>query len=126
MTLLADGAGGFATPALDGSPDGTERFRLDAFLGFTGGVYVAAGDVTGDGVADLAVTPDEGGGPRVRVLSGRGFGPVADFSGIDDPNFRGGARAAVGDVSRDGVADLVVAAGFGGGPRVVEVAEAGA
>src|SRR5439155_638234 len=30
----------------------------------------------------------------------------------------GGARAAVGDVNRDGVPDLVVAAGFGGGPRI--------
>jgi hypothetical protein len=43
---------------------------------------------------------------------------VADFFGIDDPNFRGGARAAVGDLNGDGVGDLVVAAGFGGGPRV--------
>jgi hypothetical protein len=33
-------------------------------------------------------------------------------------NFRGGARAAVGDLNGDGVGDLVVAAGFGGGPRV--------
>src|SRR5204863_4922946 len=81
-------------------------------------VYVAAGDVTGDGVADLVITPDEGGGPRVRVFSGNGFGLLADFFGIDDPNFRGGARAAVGDVNGDGAGDLVVAAGFQGGPRV--------
>ena len=85
---------------------------------FTGGVYVAAGDVTGDGVPDVIVTPDQGGGPRVRVYSGAGFGQVADFFGIDDPNFRGGARAAVGDVNGDGVGDLIVAAGFQGGPRV--------
>ena len=81
-------------------------------------MYVAAGDLTGDGVADLVITPDEGGGPRVRVFNGAGFGQVADFFGIDDPNFRGGARAAVGDVNGDGVGDLLVAAGFGGGPRV--------
>ena len=85
---------------------------------FTGGVYVAAGDLTGDGVAELVITPDEGGGPRVRVFDGAGFGQVADFFGIDDPNFRGGARAAVGDVNGDGAGDLIVAAGFGGGPRV--------
>src|SRR5205823_4264337 len=88
-------------------------------LGFTGGVYVAAGDVTGDGVPDVVITPDEGGGPRVRVFDGANrFAPVADFFGIDDPNFRGGARAAVGDVNGDGAGDLVVAAGFQGGPRV--------
>jgi hypothetical protein len=43
---------------------------------------------------------------------------VDNFYGIADPNFRGGARAAVADLNGDGHADLVVAAGFGGGPRV--------
>ncbi|MGL6096493.1 MAG: FG-GAP-like repeat-containing protein [Fimbriiglobus sp.] len=84
---------------------------------FTGGVNVAAGDLTGDGRPELVITPDEGGGPRVRVLDRTGAA-VADFFGLDDPNFRGGARAAVGDVTGDGRPDLAVAAGFGGGPRV--------
>jgi RHS repeat-associated protein len=98
---------------------GAELFRVAPFeAAFVGGVYVAAGDLTGDGVPDLVVTPDEGGGPRVQVYSGAGFAKVADFFGIDDANFRGGARAAVGDLNGDGVGDLVVAAGFGGGPRV--------
>jgi hypothetical protein len=85
---------------------------------FVGGVYVAAGDLTGDGTADIVVTPDQGGGPRVSVYRGGDFAKVADFFGIDDPNFRGGARAAVGDIDKDARADLLVAAGFGGGPRV--------
>jgi hypothetical protein len=85
---------------------------------FTGGVYVAAGDLNGDGRADLVVTPDEGGGPRVLVFDGATGNVLADFLGIDDPNFRGGARAALGDIDGDGRVDLVIAAGFGGGPRV--------
>jgi hypothetical protein len=85
---------------------------------FLGGVFVAAGDLNGDGKADIVVTPDEGGGPRVIVFDGTTFAPIANFFGIDDPNFRGGARAAVGDINGDGHPDLVVAAGFGGGPRV--------
>jgi hypothetical protein len=94
-------------------------FRLDPFeSAFVGGVYVAAGDVDGDGTADLIVTPDEGGGPRVQVYGGAGFTKLADFFGIDDPAFRGGARAALGDMNADGAADLIVSAGFGGGPRV--------
>ena len=102
--------------------DGLTRavlFAADPFeAAFTGGVFVTTGDVTGDGVPDLVVTPDEGGGPRVDVYSGAGFVKFATFFGIDDPSFRGGARAAVGDLNGDGVGDLVVAAGFGGGPRV--------
>ena len=43
---------------------------------------------------------------------------IARFLGIEDANFRGGARSAVGDVNGDGTPDLLVAAGFGGGPRV--------
>jgi hypothetical protein len=98
---------------------GAEVARVEPFEpGFTGGVFVAAGDVDGDGRADVAVSPDEGGGPRVRLFSGPGLAPRADFFGIEDPNFRGGARVALGDVSGDGFADLLVAAGFGGGPRV--------
>lgn len=101
--------------------DGTtmaELFALDPFDGFTGGVYVAAGDLDGDGRPDLIVTPDEGGGPRVRAFSGNGFGQIVDFFGIEDTSFRGGARPAVGDLNGDGVGDLIVAAGYGGGPRV--------
>jgi len=94
-------------------------FTVDPFeASFVGGVFVASGDVTGDGIADLVITPDEGGGPRVRIFSGDGFGLIADFLGIDDPNFRGGARAAIGDLNGDKIGDLIVAAGFGGGPRV--------
>lgn len=85
---------------------------------FLGGIYITAGDLTGDGVPELIITPDEGGGPRVTVLDGKSFTVIADFFGIDDVNFRGGARAAVGDINGDGFGDLVVAAGFGGGPRV--------
>jgi hypothetical protein len=103
---------------LDGN-DQHELFAFDPFeASFTGGVYVAAGDVDGDGLADLIITPDEGGGPRVRVFRGGDYAQVADFFGIDDPAFRGGARVAVGDIDGDGAADLIVAAGFGGGPRV--------
>ena len=54
----------------------------------------------------------------MRVFRGGDFVVIADFFGIADPDFRGGARAAVGDINGDGFADLAVAAGFGGGPRV--------
>jgi hypothetical protein len=85
---------------------------------FTGGVFVALADVTGDGRAELIVSPDIGGGPRVRVLRVEDLAVIADFFGIEDPAFRGGAHVAAGDLDGDGRADLIVAAGYGGGPRV--------
>ena len=94
---------------------------FDPFGGnFSGGGYVAAADLDGDGLAEFIVTPDEGGGPRVIVFSRNPDGTTAvraNFLGIDDANFRGGARAALGDVSGDGDPDVIVTAGFGGGPR---------
>jgi hypothetical protein len=96
---------------------------FDPFGGdFTGGGFVSAADIDHDGRADFAVSPDQGGGPRVTIFSllpGDTTATVrANFFGIDDPNFRGGARPALGDVNHDGTADLAVAAGFLGGPRI--------
>ncbi len=96
----------------------SEVFSSAVYEGFTGGVFVATGDLTGDGVADLILTPDQGGGPRVLLFRGGDFQMLASVFGIDDPNFRGGARAASGDLNGDGRDDLIVAVGFGGGPRV--------
>jgi hypothetical protein len=88
--------------------------------GFGGGVYLAAGDINAGGAAELAVSADAGGGTRVTLLrlSGSSLTTVADFFAFGDPAFRGGSRVALGDVNRDGAADLLVGAGLGGGPRV--------
>lgn len=94
---------------------------FDPFGGnFIGGGFVTTGDFNSDGRAELVASPDLGGGPRVTVFNvvGGGVQLVTSFLGIDDPNFRGGARVAAGDFNRDGFADIAVAAGYGGGPRV--------
>jgi hypothetical protein len=91
----------------------------EVLSGFTGGVYLAAADIDGDGRAELAVSADAGGGTRVSVFRiGRGFTTVADFLAFGDANFRGGSRITLADVNSDGAADLIVGAGIGGGPRV--------
>ena len=84
---------------------------------FTGGVSVAAGDVNGDGFADLAVSQDAGGAAEVVVFDGRTLRPLARYRPFGE-GFAGGVRVAVGDVNRDGATDVVVTAGDGGGPRV--------
>ncbi len=117
--VVGTGPGGITlVQVLDGQT-GTLLFSAQPFeTTFTGGVFVTAGDLTGDGVPELVITPDQGGGARVLVYNGVGFGKVADFLGITDPSFRGGARAGVGDLNGDGIGDLAVSAGFLGGPRV--------
>jgi hypothetical protein len=102
----------------DGARQQLVRTLLPFEDGFMGGLYVAAADVDGDGLADVAVSADMGGGPRVTIYSSNQGRIIANFLGIDDANFRGGARVAFGDVDGDGTADLAVAAGFEGGPRV--------
>lgn len=90
------------------------------FPGFTGGLNISTGVLPNSTLPDIIVSPDSGGGPRVTIYQSPSFTVVANFFALDNPNFRGGARTAVGDLNGDGVNDLVVAAGPGGGP-VVEV-----
>jgi glucose/arabinose dehydrogenase len=120
-TIAAAGPGAGPRVTVFNGIDGAVLRDFFAFEGaFTGGLFVAAADFDGDGFADIAVSPDGGGGPRVEVFSGKDGSVLANFFGITDPNFRGGARVAAGDLNGDGVPDLAVAAGAGGGPRVAE------
>ena len=88
---------------------------------FTGGAWVVAADFNHSGRDQIVIAADVGGGPQIVIWSLLPDGQMqqdASFYGITDPNFRGGTRIAVGDVNDDGTPDLVVAAGYGGGPRV--------
>jgi hypothetical protein len=67
-------------------------------------------------IASFAVGSDAGGKPEVRVFDAAG-NQLGDFLAFD-PAFRGGVRVAVGDVNGDGIPDIIVAAGAGGGPHV--------
>lgn len=85
---------------------------------FMGGVYVAAGDIDGDGYADIIVGAGAGGGPHVKVFSGRTGELHASFFAYD-PAFRGGVRVGAGDVDGDGRTDIITGAGPGvAGPHV--------
>ena len=118
LIAAAGVGGGPQVRVFDGTSGALARSYSVFDPSFTGGLFVAAADFDRDGFADVVVSPDQGGGPRVTVFSGKDGTMLANFFGIDDTGFRGGARVAAGDVNRDGVPDLIVAAGFGGGPRV--------
>ena len=103
----------------DGRTGGEIRRFMAFEKGYTGGLNLAAGDIQGNGTAALVVGADRTGGPRVRIFAqGNPAWAMSDFFAIEDTSFSGGVRVAVGDVDGDGKADLLVSAGYGGGPRV--------
>ncbi len=83
--------------------------------GFSGGVYVAAADIDGDGVDEIITAPGAGGGPHVREWGPNGA--IGGFMAYAE-NFRGGVTVArVGD-DIVGPNLIAVGAGPGGGPHV--------
>jgi len=88
-------------------------------LGFTGGLFVACGDIDGDGNPEIILGVDAGGGPHVRILRFLGgVISVLDEFFAYDAAFRGGIRVAAGNVDAGDRASLVLGAGPGGGPHV--------
>jgi hypothetical protein len=97
---------------------GTELRNFLAFdAAFSGGVFVAAGDVNGDGLADIVTGAGAGGTPQVRVWNGSSGLELRSFLAYP-PAFAGGVRVAAGDLNDDGKADVITGPGPGGGPHV--------
>jgi hypothetical protein len=113
-------------PGAGGGPDirvfdGKTGTMIDEFFAyasnFTAGVYVAVGDVNGDGKADIITGAGAGGGPHIKAFSGADNSVLQSFFAYD-ATFTGGVTVAAGDVNGDGKADIVTGAGPGGGPHV--------
>lgn len=101
--------------------DGVSGLELRSFLAYTptfnGGVFVASGDVDGDGFADIVTGTDDGAAAHVKVFSGQTGAELRSF--LPYGAFSGGVRVAVGDLDGDGFADIITGAGAGaGGPHV--------
>ncbi|MFA5109542.1 MAG: putative glycoside hydrolase [Patescibacteria group bacterium] len=73
---------------------------------FRGGVDVAAGDVNGDGQAEIITGPVGSGGPQVRIFTGAGQTLGSFFA--YDRTFNGGIKVSVSDVNGDGRAEILV------------------
>jgi len=126
-----DGFGDIVTAAgRNGGPhvqafDSTSGLVIRSFFAysanFRGGVYVTAGDVNGDGLADIITGAGEGGGPHVRYFDGASGLPFRDAfpyppssGGLFNTVWTSGVRVAVvGDFSGDGLDDFLVGPGPG-------------
>src|SRR5206468_7784406 len=116
--ITGPGSKGHAVVEVFSGVDGHRLRRFRAFTGhFHAGIYVAAGDVDGDGRADIIVGAGEGGRPRVRIFSGATGERIGEFF-VRRHNARLGVRVAAGDIDGDGKAEIATAGGPGAGPVV--------
>jgi len=104
---------------IDGATNATLIRTTLVLGGFSGGAFIAAGDVNRDGRAELVVSADAGGSPTVEVyqIASGNLTLLSRFLPFN-PNMRAGVRVAMGDINRDGAADLIVGVGPGVIPRV--------
>jgi hypothetical protein len=116
--ITGAGAGGGPHVKVFSGADGSTLRSFFAYdASFTGGVFVAAGDVNGDGKADIITGAGAGGGPHVKVFSGADSSLLTSFFAYD-AGFSGGVTVGTADVNGDGHADIVTGAGPRGGPHL--------
>ncbi|MEN9672064.1 MAG: hypothetical protein RL553_329 [Planctomycetota bacterium] len=110
--------GGPNIKVISGVDFSTVLFNFFAFEStFSGGVTLASGDIDGDLYADILVGAGPGGGPRIKVFSGKNLTVLRDFFAFE-PTFSGGVTIATGLINSDLQVDILVGAGPGGGPRL--------
>lgn len=95
--------------------NGTKREFLP-YKGFTGAVNFTVGQVDRDAPLEIVTVPAARAAAQVKVFELDGKEKFAWYAFRKE--FTGGASVALGDWDGDGLREVVVAAGFGGGPHI--------
>lgn len=90
-------------------------FNVPGF-GTRSGAFVAAGDVSGDGLDEIVVGSGPGVPAQVKVYNADGSPTGVAFSPY--PGFSGGVHVAVGRLVGGGQMQIITAPGPGGGPHI--------
>jgi hypothetical protein len=94
---------------------------FSAYNGYQGGIDLDVANLDDDPEEEIVTAAGGGGSPHVRVFNvdqatGAKQDTAVSFNAY--PGFTGGARVAVGDVTGDGVPEIVTGAGPGAGAHV--------
>jgi WD40 repeat protein len=105
--------------------DGAELASFQAVSpGHRRGIHVAAGDLDGDGRAEVIVGIGGKKGGQVRVLDGLDGEEWRRFTAFPGSSYRGGVSVAAGDVDGDGRAEIIAGQSWRrGGMAVFHVGE---
>ena len=86
-------------------------------VSFTGGIFVAAGDLGNNGTFEVVTGTGSGGAPVGAVWNPLTGALITQFMAYSE-GFTGGVRVAVNDGNGDGIADIITGAGPTGSPHV--------
>ncbi|QEL19582.1 beta strand repeat-containing protein [Limnoglobus roseus] len=118
VVIGAGVGGGPRVTVVDGK---TSEILLNTFAfepSFRGGMQVAAGDLDGDGRAEVIAAAGPAGGPRIVSFAGGTGVQTHSFFAYDNTNARNGVQVSVFDVDRNGTNDIVTADGPGQAPNL--------
>lgn len=83
---------------------------------FKGGVHLAVGNVDSDDDYEMITVPRSHGGPHVRIFDKTGNLKGQFFA--YDSSYRGGLQVTTGDVTGDGIDEIIIGLGSNAEPRV--------